>query len=303
MNKIIRSSVIVFLLLLMKPIELNAFSPAAPYPAGVVVELEPCSLQDVHDYDYIVDVLVRKSEAEDLMFSANISTTYLPYELTNGEFSDPENEWISSLLFLDIADWDNSNCSSIMFGHGEMAYYGLTEFKVVVYPLGDDPVVSTIYSVDSLVSWDSNTGFKVIYNTEEQTFIQRGYEVEMGQFDPSGFFEFLEVIVLAFFFLVIVAFVAIEAFVYMFGWHSTKSIVVSLIINSIVVLIMLVQFSGMSQATQELIMSLALLGIPALYAVKVYLVYTYDINAYKASIMISIVLYIFYFYYYFVNFI
>jgi hypothetical protein len=303
MKKQMKAIVMILLfVMLISPVKVNATQPEELYPLGVIVEIIPCSPNEVLYDDFIVDIVIKKEE----LFEYNevpFNWPILPSDLLFSEYADLENEWVSALLYIRHSEWDNTTCSSIMFGFGEtLENLGVTEFKVVVYEKGQDPIVSIPFTTDSLASYEDPIGYKIIYNPIEKTFIQQGYEAEWSGGYNGGFVNF-ELIILIFGAVLISIFGAMESLIYLLGRSRSKAIYISLGFNMLVVLLFGLQFTGAGfyYIIENMFLTISLVIIPAIYLGKIWMLYKYAPHVYKVSILISITYYAVYFYFFMIN--
>jgi len=301
MKKIKTIGILLFFVVLISPINVNATQPDELYPVGVVVDIIPCSPDEVLYNDFIVDVVIRKNETYDIN-EVPFDWPILPEELLNSEYADLDNEWISMLLYKQYSEWENADCSSIMFGYGEeLQYLGVTDFKVVVYEKGQDPIESIPFTTDSLASYEDPVGFKIIYNPIEKTFIQQGYEAQWSGGYNEGFFSSFEFIIFAFVAVLIFIFGAMESMIYLLGRSRSKAIYIALGFNMLIVLLFGFQFIGLYQIFEDMFLILSLVIIPSIYIGKIWLLYKYAPHVYKVSILISMTYYAVYFYFFMIN--
>lgn len=290
---------ILFFGLLLSPIRINAMQPVEPFPLGIVVEVDGCVESNTVGDKYIVDVVIQKAEIQNESPGFNTVPDYSPIfpdALVDSAFADYDNEWISLLLFSKYNEWHNSLCSSIMYYSLEsIDFLEFTEFKVVVYEEGNEPVISKVYFTKNLATWEDTTGFKIIYHPSDQSFSLQGYEAE---FNPGsyGTYDWIWVLVAIAIVIVVGIFGFMESAVYLIGRQGKRATLIPLGFNLMAFGFIVLQSMNLFFSNNDIMVILGLLLIPGVYAGKVLLLYKYETTCFKVSILFSAMFYAIYLY-------
>ena len=291
--------VLLLFVMLLSPVRVSAFQPIEKFPQGIVVEITPCDIVEEKYDTYLVDVVVRKDELE-YFRSTPFDWSTEPYmdseRLLDSEYANLDNEWISLLLYIG-EDYINDKCGAFMFGHYYLQEdFGFTEFKVVIYEKGEEPVVSGIISTDFLASWENHTGHKIIYNHENGFFSLREYEIEYNDTDFTGilgFFNSLQFIVMVILFFIVGSFALFESFIYLISRQGKKAVLIAFIFNSLVVGLVVIQLGEFLVLTTEPVFRFVFMWVAAsLYVSKVVLLDKYAYTTFKVSILFSSIFYV-----------
>lgn len=287
---------VLLFVVLLSPVKVSATQPSYMWPLGIVVEIDSCNPDHVNNVKYIVDVVVLKEELTEFNEQPNNYPIY-PDNLINSEYSNIDNEWISVLQFAHYHEWDNGHCDSIMFGYGDtLEWMEITQYKIVIYESGKDPVESKVYFTTNLATWDDPSGFKHIYDPNTQTFSLQGYEAELiGGYNP-GFFNSLLFMLVAFIGVIVFLFGLMESLIYLISRQGKHAVLIPLLFNLLALGYAFLQTSDILWEYQTIAIIGGILFIPSLYAGKILLLHRYSYMTYKISILFSVIFYTIYFF-------
>ena len=173
-------SIIMFFVVLMIPIKVGASVPPEAYPVGIVIDIDSCSESEDNEDTYIVDIVVPRVDVADQMSTTLHYTDSTPEDLKTSAYRDVDNEWISAILYLDEAEWRNEVCRTTFYSYAyTIEEFPFSEYKVVVYEEGHEPVESPIYQSSQSATQEDPAGYKTVYDSSTQTFARLNYEAEI----------------------------------------------------------------------------------------------------------------------------
>ena len=289
--------IIMFFVVLMIPIKVGASVPPEAYPVGIVIDIDSCSESEDNEDTYIVDIVVPRVDVADQMSTTLHYTDSTPEDLKTSAYRDVDNEWISAILYLDEAEWRNEVCRTTFYSYAyTIEEFPFSEYKVVVYEEGHEPVESPIYQSSQSATQEEPGGYKTVYDSSTQTFARLNYEAEIFR-GNTGEWDGIIIFIIIVFIILISAFVLMESFIYLVSRQGWRAVLLTLGINASVLLIVVIQTVIGFRNYRIVFMILGLVFVPGIYTIKVLLINKYAARATKVSILISVVYFVIYFYY------
>lgn len=283
---------VLLFVVMLSPVRISATEPSFLYPTGIVIEISECD-ESINDYDdFIIDVIVKRDDYLGNILAVPNNWPVLPDDLLTSEYASSTSEWMSMILYDSDAYWNNETCRTLFY---EYAYdeedFPFSEYRIVVYEKGQDPVVSKTYFTSNSATWENPNGFKIIYHRDDQTFSLQGYEAEMiGGYNP-GFFNSYMFLIVMFMGVVLFIFGFMESVIYLIAKQGKNAILISLGCNILAIAYVLSQFIDFFRIGEQLYGILGLFLIANLYVGKVFLLHRYSPLVYRISILFSVLFY------------
>lgn len=188
-------TVILLFLVIVLNVESVVACPASFIEYGLRVQFDDC--EDIDGY--LVDILFKKEDTDEKLYSDTLNDRYFYYEetirdlaftdITQIEYLDYDQEWISFLAYFEYGSSGTfySECI-ILFGEDDTLREYIDEFKVVILDeFGNVLATSDIYSSTITPDHkDDHLGHMVIYNQNDKTFSLVEYEAEYEINDCSA---------------------------------------------------------------------------------------------------------------------